>query len=469
MTSATATVDLKYLFQPRSIAIIGASQDESKSGGMFVSSLLKDSYKGIIYPINRKESEIMSLKAYSSVLDIPNDIDLAVMAIPARSVPLTMAECARKGVKFAVVHSAGFSESGTQGKELERQVLEEARAGGIRIVGPNCMGIVSPRAHINTIAPYTRLPMELGGVAFVGQSGWACEIMLRLGIERGLRFSGVISIGNQSDLTIEDFLEQFGNDNDTRVIAFYIEGIKQANRFFKLAETISLKKPIIVWKGGSSDFGARAAASHTGSIAGNYALFEAISRQKGIINAQSLEELIDLAVVFGCPYLPNGNEVGLLIEAGGGAVASSDGCARAGLNVSPLPQDAQQRLREFLKDKITLSLNFANPIDLVWTPFDEATLIYATCLKIMAETVDSCLMICYARFNDDGFLTRLQNIRDQMRKPIIVVHGNPIDQREGMAKATKLGIPAFAMPDNAVKALAALTRRSKYLKSLSFP
>jgi acyl-CoA synthetase (NDP forming) len=467
--STINTNDLKYLFQPRSIAIIGASQDESKSGGMFLSSLLQDGYKGIIYPINRKESEIMSLKAYPSVLDIPGDVDLAVMAIPARSVPQVMAECARKRVRFAVVHSAGFSELGAAGKELEQQMLEAARAGGIRVVGPNCMGIVSPRVNINTIAPYTRLPMETGGVSFVGQSGWACEIMLRLGSERGLRFSGVISIGNQSDLSIEDFLEYFGNDTETRVIAFYIEGIKQANRFFKLAEEISPKKPIIVWKGGSSDFGARAAASHTGSIAGNYALFEAISRQKGIINAQSLEELMDMAVAFSCPCLPKGNEVGLLIGAGGGAVASSDGCARAGLNVSPLPQDVQQRLREFLKDKIPPSPNLTNPVDLVWTPFDETTLIYTTCLEIMADVVDSCLMICYAHINDEWFLTRLQSIRDQVKKPIIVVPGNPIDQREGMASATKLGIPAFAMPDNAVKALAALTRRAEYLKSLDQP
>lgn len=463
----TATADLKYLLQPRSIAIIGASQDESKSGGMFISSLLKDGYKGIIYPINRKESEIMSLKVYPSVLDIPGDVDLAVMAIPAPTVPPMMTECAQKGVRFAVVHSAGFSELGAKGKELERQVLEAARSGSVRVVGPNCMGIVSPYSNINTIVPHTRLPMEPGGISFVGQSGWACENMLRLGSERGLRFSGVISIGNQSDLTIEDFLEYFGNDTQTRVIAFYIEGIKKASRFFKLAEKISPKKPIIIWKGGSSDFGTRAAASHTGSIAGNYALFEAISRQKGIINTQSLEELIDLAVVFNCPYLPNGNEVGLLIEAGGGGVASSDGCARAGLNVSPLPKNVQQRLREFLKDKIPPSPNLANPVDLVWVPSNEAPLIYATCLEIIASAVDSCLTICYARINNDWFLSRLQSIRDHVKKPIIVVPGNPIDQREGMAMATKLGIPTFAMPDNAVKALAALTRRAEYLKSLS--
>jgi acyl-CoA synthetase (NDP forming) len=467
VTSATATAELKYLFQPGSIAIIGASQDESKSGAMFVAGLLKDRYKGIIYPVNRKETEIMSLKAYPSVLDIPGDVDVAVMAIPAPLVPQAMAECAQKRVRFVIVHSVGFSELGAEGRALEQQMLEAARAGGVRVIGPNCMGIVSPRSNINTVTPHTRLPMERGGVGFVGQSGWVCESVLRLGNERGLRFSGVMSIGNQSDLTIEDFLEYFSNDTETRVIALYIEGIKKANHFFKLAEKISPTKPIIVWKGGSSSLGAKAAASHTGSIAGNYALFEAISRQKGIIGAQSLEELMDLAVVFGCPYLPNGNEVGLLIEAGGGAVASSDACARAGLNISPLPRDARQKLQEFLKDRIPPSPSLANPVDLVWVPSNEAPLIYASCLEIIAAAVDSCLTICYARIKDDWFLSRLQTIRDRAKKPVIIVPGNSIDQREGMATATKLGIPAFAMPNNAVKALAALTRRAEYLESLS--
>ncbi|MCX6009440.1 MAG: CoA-binding protein [Chloroflexi bacterium] len=416
--------------------------------------------------MNRKESEIMSLKSYPSVMDIPGEIDLAVVAIPAQGVSQVMAECAQKGVKFAVVHSAGFSELGAEGKELERQMLEAARHGDVRIVGPNCMGIVSPRANVNTIAPYARLPMEPGGMAFVGQSGWASENMTRLGSERGLRFSGIISIGNQSDLTIEDFLDYFGNDPETKVITFYIEGIKQAGRFLKLAEEISPRKPIIVWKGGSSELGAKAAASHTGSLAGNYALFEAASRQKGIISAQSLEELMDLAVAFSCPYLPRGNEVGLLIEAGGGAVASADACAKAGLNVSPLPEDVQQKLREFLKDKIPPSPSLKNPVDLVWTPLSEAHLIYATCLEIMAQAVDSCLTICYAFIQDEWFLSRLESIRDQTKKPIIVVPGNSIDQRQGMHLATRQGIPAFAMPENAVRAMAAMTRRAEYLRSL---
>jgi len=467
MTPKAIAPELTSLFQPRSIAIVGASQDESKSGGMFISRLMKDGYKGAIYPINRKESEIMSLKSYASVLDVPGAIDLAVISIPAQGVPRIMAECAKKGVKFAVVHSVGFSELGAEGKELERQVLEAARQGDTRVVGPNCMGIISPRASVNTILPYARFPIEPGGVAFVGQSGWASQNMTHLGSERGLRFSGIISIGNQSDITIEDFLEYFGNDPETKVIAFYIEGLKQANRFLRLAEEISPRKPIIVWKGGSSELGAKVAASHTGSLAGNYALFEAASRQKGITSAQSMEELIDLAVAFSCPYLPTGNEIGVLIEAGGGAVAISDACARAGLNISPLPQDVQQKLSEFLKDKIPPYAGPKNPVDLIWAPLDEAALIYATCLEIMTQAVDSCLTICYDIIKDEWFLSRLESIRDQNKKPIIVIPGSSIDQRQDMELATRRGIPTYAMPENAVRALAAMTRRAEYLRNLA--
>ncbi len=465
----TAARNLNTLFRPRSIAIIGASQDKTKSGGMFISSLLSDGYKGAIYPINRKESEIMSLKSYSGILEVPHEIDLAIMAIPAAGVPQVMSECAQKGVRFAVVHSVGFSELGQEGKELERQILRIARSGGVRIVGPNCMGIVSPRAGINTIVPNNRLPMEAGGVAFVGQSGWASETFILLGNERGLRFTGVISIGNQSDLTIEDFLEYFGSDPETRVIACYIEGLKQASHFFELAQKISPRKPIIVWKGGSSQFGAKAAASHTGSLAGNYVLFEAASRQKGIITAKSLDELIDLTVAFSCPYLPKGNEVGMLIEAGGGAVAGSDACAREGLNVSPLPEGVQRKLREFLNGKIPPSPSLANPVDLIWPPFSQAPSIFATCLEIMFEAVDSCLVICYVLIKNEEFLSRLESIRDRAQKPIIFVPGNPVDQRDGMSLAVRRGIPAYIMPENAIRAISALTQRANYLKSLASP
>lgn len=459
--------DLKYLFQPRSVAIVGASKDEMKSGGMFISSLLKDGYRGTIYPVNPRESEVMSLKCYPGIAEVPGEIDLAVVAIPARNTPQAIAECARKGVKFAIVHAAGFGELGNEGKKLEQEMVEIARNGGVRIIGPNCMGLFSPAAKINTISAHTRMPMEPGGVAFVGQSGWACENMVLLGTERGLRFKGVVSIGNQSDLTIEDFLEFFGADPETKVICFYIEGLKQPGRFFKLAEKISPQKPIIVWKGGSSEAGARAALSHTGSLAGSYAIFEAASQQKGVVLARGLEELLDLAAAFSAPYLPGGREVGLLIEAGGGAVASSDACTAAGLKVSPLPDAIQRKLRDFLEDKIPPSPNMSNPVDLVWVPFLEASHIYSTSLEIMIEVVDACVTICYAFLEDEAFLSRLEKIRNRAQKPIIVVPGHSNEQRRGMTLATQRGIPAYAMPENAIRALAAMVRRSEYLRNLN--
>ncbi len=458
--------DLKYLFEPESIAIIGASKNELKSGGMFVSALLKDDYKGAIYPINRNESEIQSLKSYPTVLDVPGKIDLAVMAIPSQGLPQAMAECAQKGVRFAIVHSVGFSELGDEGVDLEKQMVAAASKGGVRVVGPNCMGIFSPKGRINTIVPHARVPLEPGGVAFVGQSGWISENITRLGSDRGLRFSGIISIGNQSDLTIEDFLEYFGNDEETTIFVAYIEGLKQPGRFLKLAEEISTRKPVIVWKGGESELGARAAQSHTGSMAGNYAVFEAACRQKGIVTAGSLEEMLDLAVAFSCPYLPRGREVGLLMEAGGGAVAASDACTKAGLRISQLPQNIQQRLREFLQGRVPPSKARANPVDLVWVDFEDALEVYSTTIEMIVPEVDSCLCICYAFLEDEAFLSRLENIRDGNRKPIIMIPGNSLDQHKGMFLAAKRGIPTYIMPDNAIRALSAMTWRAEYLKSL---
>ncbi len=459
-------VDLKYLFQPESVAVIGASKDELKSGGMFISALLKDGYKGAVYPINRKESEIQSLKSYPTVLDVSGKIDLAILAIPGQGLSQAMAECAQKGVRFAIVHSVGFSELGDEGNVLEKQMVEVARAGGVRIVGPNCMGIFSPKGRINTIVPHARVPLDPGGVAFVGQSGWVSENMTRLGSDRGLRFSGIISIGNQCDLTIEDFLEYFGNDDETKVFVAYVEGLKQPRRFLKLAAEITARKPVIVWKGGESELGARAALSHTGSLAGDFAVFEAACRQNGINFARSLEEMLDLAVAFNCPYLPAGREVGLIMEAGGGAVAASDACTKAGLKISPLPQGVQQRLREFLNGKVPLSKARGNPVDLVWVDFEDALEVYSTTIEMIVPEVDSCLCISYAFLEDEAFLSRIENIRDRNRKPIIMLPGNSLDQRKGMFMATMRGIPTYVMPDNAVRALAAMTWRAEYLRNI---
>jgi len=428
--------------------------------------MLRDGYAGIIYPINRKETEIMGLKCYPSVVDIPDEVDMAVLAIPAQAIVPAMEDCVKKGVKFAIVHAVGFSELGEEGKELEKKMVSVARQGNIRLIGPNCMGIFTSRGRINTIVPYAKVPMDPGGAAFVGQSGWVSESMVRLGSGRGLRFTGVISIGNQSDLTVEDLFEYWGNDPDTKVIAAYIEGLKNPQRFMEVARKITPHKPIIVWKGGSSEMGARAAASHTGSLAGSYQIFQTMCRQTGVIPAAGMEDVVDLAVAFSSPVLPRGNEVGLLIEAGGGAVASSDACAREGLKISPLPPDIQHSIVEYLKDRVPPSNNRKNPVDLVWAPVIGGSQYYVDCLEMMLPAVDVCLVITYAFLHEDWFRQKMVELRDRLQKPIVLVAANPDDQVEGMALATRDGLPCYMMPDNAVRCVSAMVKRAKYLREL---
>jgi len=267
---------LQPLFNPSSVALIGASKDIWKSGGFFLRSLINHGFPGLVYPVNPRESEILGLRTYPSVLDIPGEVDLAIMTIPAQATEQAMLECAQKRVKFAVLHTAGYSETGDEGRELEDRVIQIARQGGVRVIGPNCMGIYSPQAKLNTSLPFIdlpemgiELPMEMGNVAFVGQSGWASESFIISGYDHGLRVSRVISSGNQSDLDTVDYIKYFGADPNTRVIAAYVEGIKRGRELIRVAGEVSKRKPIIIWKAGRSAAGARAVASHTGSLAGS--------------------------------------------------------------------------------------------------------------------------------------------------------------------------------------------------------
>ena len=458
--------DLKYLFEPRSVAIVGASRDEWKSGGMFINSMLKDQYAGTIYPINRRESEIMGLPCYPAVADIPGSVDLAVLAIPAQAIPAAMEDCAHKRVKFAVVHAVGFSEMGVEGRDLEKKMVAIAHSGGVRVIGPNCMGIFTSRGRVNTVVPYARMPLDPGGVGFVGQSGWVSEVMLRLGSARGLRFSGIISIGNQGDLTLEDIISYWGSDPNTKVIAAYIEGLKDTRRFVSLAKEICPRKPVIIWKAGSSELGARSAASHTGSLAGDYQVFQAMCRQTGIVPAYGMEDIIDLAVAFSCPVLPKGSDLALLIEAGGGAVASSDAATKMGLKVKPFSAGLQDRLAEYLKDKVPPSRNRKNPVDLVWAPVGGASKVYADCLDMIMPEADVCLVITYAFLQEEWFREKLVGLRDRLGKPIILIPANPPDQMDGMISAVKDGLPTYVMPDNAIRCISAMLKRAEHLNKL---
>jgi acyl-CoA synthetase (NDP forming) len=455
------TLNLDRLFNPTTLAIIGASNDDRKSGGQFLNGLMHSAFKGKLYAVNPNEPVIFGLKSYRSVTDIPGVVDLAIIAVPARIVPQVMAECSRKGVRFAIVHSAGFSELGAEGKELEKEMIEFAQQSGTRIIGPNCMGLYSPKAHINTIASRTLAFDEPGSVAFVGQSGWVTENVIQLGYERGVCFSKVVSIGNQSDLTIEDMIEYFGADAQTKVIAFYAEGIKHGKRFLEVASKVSKKKPIIAWKGGRSEVGTRAAASHTGSLAGNSAIIDAVFTQGGVVKAHDLHELIDLIVGFTSPLLPTGNKVGLLVEAGGGAVGGSDAAESFGLKVPTLSAQAQKELVETLKTVIPPFSSPKNPVDIVWAPAESATQLFMKCARVMLNEVDALVTLNYELYDDDC-VKEMTELRDKVEKPIFVIPGHAAERRTGMALLTKNGIPTFHIPERAMKTLAAMLRYVNY-------
>ena len=454
------TPELGRLFNPLSIAVVSASKEESKAGGQFLKSLIDRGFKGELYPVNPRESEIMGLNNYHSILDIPGGVDLAILTVPARTVPQVMAECSQKKVRFAVVHSAGFSELGPEGKELEETMLKLASEGGTRIIGPNCMGLYSPKAHINTIAPEATPEDEIGTVALIGQSGWLTQSMILIGYQQGLRFSKVVSIGNQSDLTVEDMLEYLADDADTKVIALYIEGVKHGSRFLQLAKQISMYKPIVAWKAGRTNAGVRAVASHTGSLAGNNVVFDVALRQGGIAITRNLDELIDLTVGFTCPVLPQGNKVGVLVEAGGEGVACSDAAESLGLELSPLSKPAQKELADSLKGiKPPFSIP-TNPVDLIWPPIENRDELFLRCLEILLKEFDAVIMEIY--IYNEQFAKQVRKLIDKIGKPIFVVIEHPSEHSDWMSLLTRNGIPSFTIPDRAAKAMAAMVRYSDY-------
>lgn len=460
------------MFNPRTVALIGASEDKLKSGGLFLNSFIECHLKSKLFLVNPKGGEIRGFKAYPSVLDIPEEIDLAIIAIPAYATPKAVEECSKKGVKFVVIHAAGFGELGDDGKRIEAEMVKTARRGGTRVIGPNCMGLYCPEVGLNTILPYVNgLTEESGDVAAVSQSGWVSEHIIIVGYERGLRFSKVLSIGNQSDLTVAEVLKYLGSDPKTKIVSAYVEGVKDGKTFMEAAKNASKNKPIVVWKAGKTEAAARAAFSHTGSLAGNYAIHEAVFKQTGIISANGIEELIDLTMAFKCPYLPDGNRVGIIVGAGGAGVAASDACETLGLKVEKLPDEAILEIKEILRGLIPPFSGFSNPVDLVWLPFGQASKIHPQIIDVMSKTVDSFMILEYDPFAvvtreifAEEYRETMLKTMEKVKKPIVLVTPHPTRDLD-ISPWTKSGLPVYPTPERAAKALSALTQRSKYLQT----
>jgi acyl-CoA synthetase (NDP forming) len=335
---------LQPIFKPKTIAILGASDRPGKWGYVMVERPLKTGFGGTIYPVNPNKKEILGLPTYPSVLDIPCQVDLAVIVAPAATVPRLMQECVVKQVKGAVVISAGFAEAGKEGKALEEEMSRIARERRIRFVGPNCMGIWSAAGKLNLCFDQAPKP---GAIAFVSQSGTFGGYLSEIASAKGYGLSKFISIGNQADITASEYLEYLASDNNTKVIVFYMEGFKDGRRFFELAREIIKEKPIIIYKGGSTTAGARATLSHTASLAGSAHVFESMCKQVGIIQAGEAIHSFEMAEALVGQPLPRGKRVAIM-GSGGQGVVVTDACVSLGLEVPEFDRETTSTLQKLL-------------------------------------------------------------------------------------------------------------------------
>jgi len=461
---------LDRLFRPRSLAVLGASADSTRGGGFIWWRVNEHGYLGKKYPISRSSKELNGIKCYASLSDMDEPVDMIIIAIPAAAVESVLVECARKGIKFAVIHAAGFAELGEEGRTLQERMIKAVRSEGMRVVGPNCMGIFSPDMRLNTIVELDEADLEAGSVAFCGQSGWASENFITGGTARGLRLSAAISSGNQADLDLFDYVSHFGGDPKTKVICAYAENVGRGNEFFEMASKVGTAKPIVIWKSGFSRAGTRAAMSHTGSIAGNREIWRGAARRSGIVMAEGFEELVDMAVSFSSPLSPKGKKVGIMTEAGGGGICAADACEALGLEVQPFSPALKKRLKDFLKPYLPPFSGVSNPLDVVWLPRDVAFTICTTCIELMAGEVDAVITMSYLPFMDAEFrqqyIEALCRLRDKLNLPIFMVPPYASRAAGAMKEFTIAGLPAFPSFERAAKALSATCGYQEWVRSV---
>ena len=334
---------LDYIFKAKSVAVIGASNAPAKWGYRMINNPLITGYRGALYAVNPGEKEVLGLHSYPSLSDVPGDVEFAVIVVPAATVPKVMEECVAKGVKGAVIITAGFAEIGPEGKALQDEVVRIAREGGIRFVGPNCMGVYS--SAVNLSLCFDRILK--GKIAFCSQSGTYGGFLARVAVSRGYGLSKFVSMGNQAEITASDYLEYLGEDNDTNAVCFYMEGFRDGERFFEVAKNVVKKKPIIIYKAGRTEAAARATISHTSSLAGSDAVFEAMCKQVGLIRVYETMHIFDVAQALVSQPLPRGNRVGI-IGTGGQGVVTSESCELLGLKVPELDEETSVRLKKNL-------------------------------------------------------------------------------------------------------------------------
>ena len=453
--------DIDRIFHPRAISIIGSSGRAGSFGRLFLEGMIRMGYPAI-YPVHPREKELLGLRAYSGINEIPVDIDLAISLVPRTEVLQVVQDCAAKGVKGLILFTSGFKEKDDEGGKIELEIVRAAREGGVRLIGPNANGIYCPAAKLCTFPGALMaggLPSESGNTAIISQSGsfadYACQVLAG----KNIRFSQVVGYGNESDLGAVDFLEYCGEDKETRVIAGYLEGIKNGRRFFELAKKVSKQKPIIIWKGGLTESGAKAALAHTGSLAGSRQVWEAMFKQSGIIGVHSVEEVVDCVTAFSWLPLPKGKRTAILSGMAGTNVGTADNCLRLGLELEKYTEKTIQRLLEILP---AIGTTAANPTDIGAGVLVNPSL-YGRTAKILLDDENVDMLVTVTGPDNPATVRDLADVAGSANKPMVIALFDIAGLVEPQVKyLQEKHVPVYLDPKRAANALAKLAEYAEY-------
>ncbi len=445
---------LTSLFQPRSVAVIGASKTPGKIGYAVMNNMKSCGFKGDLYPINPKEEEIMGYKAYPTIRDIGKPVDVAVFCVPA-AVSLQVAEdCGKAGVKHLIVITAGFKEVGGAGRELEENLVNVARKYDMRITGPNVLGVIDTHTPMN--ATFAQNMAIKGNIAFISQSGALCVAILDWSLAKGIGFSQFVSVGNKADLDEADFIAAASNDPNTKVIALYLEDIVDGEKFIKSAKEAAEKVPVIVLKSGVTAAGAAAASSHTGALAGSDTAYDAALRHAGVLRAATMTELFDLAIAFTTQPIPSGKNVAVVTNSGGPGIVASDAVEGFGLNMARFTEETTAILAE----KLPSTANIKNPIDVIGDAHADRYEI-ALDAALSDPNVDAAIVILSPTAVLDTTETAVITAKAAKRypqKPIVASFIGGAAVEEGIKYLNDNGIPTYPFPEPAIATLRGMIR-----------
>jgi acyl-CoA synthetase (NDP forming) len=450
------------LFHPKSIAIVGASE----LNALYIVPLLESKFPGKVYLVNPNREELFGLKCYPSILDVDGPIDYVVSAVPASFSLELMKQSVEKGVKTVHYYTSGFSETGKpEDVKLEEELVRTARTGGVRIIGPNCMGLYVPESGVSYFYDF---PHESGPVALVSQSGAFAVGIIMHGRARGIRFSKVISFGNAADLAASDFIEYLAEDPKTEVITAYLEGVKDGRKLFDALREANLRKPVIVLKGGRTSEGTRAASSHTGSLAGSANIWNAVFKQLGVVTVGTVEELLDTMLAFTYAPKPRGRRVLIVSFSGGSSVVQSDICTELGLEIPALRKESREQINKIVPSAGS-SIN--NPLDIPSAYFGTGTVAKSISIASSEDTIDIVLFeftdrirVFFEHSNTineynamvENIINSAKNIRDVLGKPFLVALPPSFYEDEGRRLKDLFqseGFPLYPSVDRAAKAI----------------